>query len=222
VVSGACAATDSAELFADGIQARDPMVLFVGGAPASQPCSTQTDCTGGICLSGTCQDAYVMYYTATDTNSLAGGHHVVAYRVSTDLVDWPSTRSGPDVYTDYHWGSDYGPTESPFVVQRGQYFYLFVGPRPYDDPLIGTDGDVTQNQPDVPGNTANSLAPTYVGTDVFRSTNPLHWTNADYVGTIPAHALEVVTDEYGDYYVTSAGTAQGGVYAATLTWNPGY
>ncbi len=220
-----CMGTDPVELFSDGVQARDPMVLAINGASCPPfRCFDGQTCGGGG-IPGVCGQ-FIMYYPATDTNSLSGGHHVVAYRTSTDLVHWSTTRAG-NAYTDHHWGSDYGPTESPFVVQHGQdlagspYYYLFIGPRPYDDPLVnGSDGLITPNQPDVPTNLPETQAPGYVGTDVYRSTNPFQWDNSTYVGSIPAHALEVVEDPTsGLWYVTSAGGGQGGVYAAEITWN---
>jgi hypothetical protein len=65
-----------------------------------------------------------MYYTAT--NPPEGGNHVVAYRTSTDLTSW-SERSL--AFIDPLQGTGAGPTESPFVVQRGEYFYLFLSMR---------------------------------------------------------------------------------------------
>lgn len=79
-------------------------------------------------------------------------------------------------------------TESPFVVERDGSFYLFLGPR---------------------GG--------YVGTDVFRSSDPFHFEVANYAGHFPSHAAEVVRD--GDQWlVTSAGTFQRGLYIAELHW----
>ena len=108
-------------LFIDGFEARDPMVLRVG-------------------------DRWVMYYTATDPPS--GGNHVVAYRTSTDLASWSERGLA---FVDPKQGTGAGPTESPFVVQRGEFFYLFLSMR-HDY---------------VPGH--------YADTEVFRSRDPLHW-----------------------------------------------
>ncbi len=90
-------------------------------------------------------------------------------------------------YADRSAGTFGGSTESPFVVRNGGYWYLFTGPRPG-----------------------------YVGTDVFRSTDPLRF--GDQVGHIAAHAAEVVRDR-GRWYVTSAGWGQGGVSLAPLIWH---
>ena len=86
-------------LIVDGYDARDPMVLRIG-------------------------DQWVLYYTATDQP--AGGYHVVACRTSADLITWSERRI---VFQDSKTGTYGGGTESPFVVRRGPYFYLFIGPR---------------------------------------------------------------------------------------------
>ncbi|MFG1796113.1 glycosyl hydrolase family 32 [Nocardia sp. NPDC049149] len=96
----------SGPLFRDGYDARDPMVTRVG-------------------------DQWVMYYCANSTP--LGGHHVVAYRTSTDLVHWGDRHIA---YTDPTVGTEAGNTESPFVVQQDGCWYLFIGPRPG---YVGTD-----------------------------------------------------------------------------------
>ncbi len=154
-------------LFVDGFEARDPMVLRV-------------------------HDRWVMYYTATEPAT--GGHHVVAYRTSDDLLSW-----GPRnlAFVDPMKGTGAGPTESPFVVQRGDYYYLFLSMR-HDY---------------VPGY--------YADTEVFRSRDPLHWDVADIVGRFDGHASEVIRDIDGRWYVSHCGWYQGGVYLAPLTWHDG-
>lgn len=91
-------------------------------------------------------------------------------------------------YTDPETGTWGGSTESSFVVRHGGFWYLFIGPRP-----------------------------DYIGTDVFRSGNPLRFRVEDKVGHIASHGAEVVRD-HGHWYVTSAGWGQGGVYLAPLNW----
>ncbi|WP_437916737.1 family 43 glycosylhydrolase [Sorangium sp. So ce302] len=86
-------------LFRDGYDARDPMVLRLGGH-------------------------WIMYYTAT--SDPAGGNHVVAYRTSADLVHWSERGIA---YTDPVEGTWGGGTESPFVLPRFGLWYLFIGPR---------------------------------------------------------------------------------------------
>lgn len=146
-------------LFTDGFDARDPMVRRVG-------------------------DRWVMYYTAnTDPD---GGHHLVAYRTSTDLVHW----SDREVALEHpRTGTFGGPTESPFVVQRGDDYYLFTCCTSY-----------------------------YTDTRVFHSKDPLHFDVDDEVGRIEEHASEVVNVD-GRWYVSGAGWGQGGVYLRPLDFN---
>lgn len=92
-------------------------------------------------------------------------------------------------YTDPATGTYGGPTESPTVVHHGGYWYLFVGPRPG-----------------------------YVGTDVFRSTDPFHFRIEDKAGHMAAHAAEVIVDG-DDWYVSAAGWGEGGVSIAPLQWH---
>jgi hypothetical protein len=143
----------------DGFDARDPMVLRVG-------------------------DEWVMYYTANETP--AGGQHVVAAVTSNDLVRWSNKKV---VFRSLHAGTSGGPTESPFVVERGGKFYLFVCTNtPYND------------------------------TAVYESTSPFEWSPEDIVATFPAHAAEVIRSD-GRWFVSAAGWGQGGIYLAELHWD---
>lgn len=170
--------SDEQILFQDGYQARDPMVLYIEE-----------------------MQKWVMYYCATEL--VSGGNHVVICKTSDDLYTWSGRQV---VYRDLHTGTDYGPTESPFVVKRGNYFYLFIGPRPYDHPTETVE---------------NWEHPGYVGTDVFRSESWDQWTNADFVGWIDAHAPEIILDDDGQYYISHCGVLQGGLYIRKMTWNDG-
>ncbi len=149
-------------LFIDGFDARDPMVMKLG-------------------------DQWVMYYCANTTPQ--GGNHVVACRVSNDLIHWGERQI---VFVDPRRHKAGGPTESPFVVRRGDTYYLFIGPR---------EG--------------------YVGTDVFASGDPFNWHLDDKVGHIDSHAAEVVRDTNGKWYVSHSGVGEGGLYLAPLYWNDG-
>lgn len=83
-----------------------------------------------------------------------------------------------------------GPTESPYVVRRGGSYYLFVC----------CDGG-------------------YRETRVYQSDDPFHFDIDDQVGEIDAHAAEVVKDESGQWWVTSAGWGQGGLHIAPLDFS---
>jgi beta-fructofuranosidase len=149
-------------LVVDGYDARDPFILREG-------------------------DKWYMYYTANSEPT--GGNHIVARVESDDLIHWSNKTT---VYTDEASGTFGGPTESPFVVRRGDKYYLFIGPR---------------------GG--------YNGTDVFVSDTPDHWDVKNLVGHIPSHAAEVVRDVDGKWYVSRAGWGQAGVYLAPLEWHDG-
>lgn len=146
----------------DGFDARDPFLLRV-------------------------KDKWVMYYCAT--SKPRRGNHVVAFVTSDDLLTWTNRSIA---FTDPSVGTGAGGTESPFVVQRGDSFYLFIGPR---------------------GG--------YDGTDVFVSNDPFHWDIANKVGHFAAHAAEVVRDKSGKWYISRAGWKRGGLYLAPLIWHDG-
>lgn len=146
----------------DGFQARDPMVARIG-------------------------DQWVMYYTATQPAS--GGHHTVNYALSDDLVRW---RKGGVAFRHAARGTEFGPAESPFVVQRGEWFYLFVGP-----------------------------SPVYVGTDVYRSRDPFNFALHQKVAHLHAHAPEIIRDRDGRWFISHTGSGQRGLYLAPLYWNDG-
>jgi hypothetical protein len=152
--------SDADPLFVDGFDARDPMVRRVG-------------------------DRWVMYYTATSTPS--GGHHIVAYRTSDDLLHWSRRHVA---FTHSSSGTFGGPTESPFVVHHGAGYYLFV-----------------------------CCESGYRDTRVYRSDDPYHFSPENQVGKIDAHAAEVVKDDNGRWWVTSAGWGQGGLSIAPLDFH---
>jgi hypothetical protein len=152
--------SDANPIVVDGFDARDPMVLRVG-------------------------DEWVLYYTANSTP--AGGDHVVFAVTSKDLIHWGEKRT---VFTAPRKGREGGPTESPFVVRRGDAYYLFCG---------AWEG--------------------YLGTYAFKSADPFHFDYVNRIGRIDSHASEIVRDEAGHWYASHAGWGQGGVHLARLTWH---
>jgi beta-fructofuranosidase len=148
-------------MIVDGSYARDPFLLKIG-------------------------DKWVMYYTATSSPAI--GNHIVAYATSYDLVSWETAPENV-AFWDESYGTIGGPTESPTVVKRGAYYYLFIGPR---------SG--------------------YRKTGVYRSKDPLNFRVEDIVGQIDAHAAEAVQDNQGNWYVSHCGWRQKGVYLAPLYW----
>ncbi|MFF9011835.1 family 43 glycosylhydrolase [Streptomyces sp. NPDC014870] len=125
---------------------------------------------------------WVMYYTEL---SGPGGHHVVAHRRSADLLHW----SEPGVaFTDASTDATVSVTESPYVVERDGWYYLFIGPR---------NG--------------------YEGTDVLASRDPFHFELAGHAGHVAGHAVEVVHDGDA-WYATAAGWFRHGLSVAPLHW----
>ena len=161
-------------LFRDGYQARDPMLHYAAS-----------------------ERLWVLYYCATETPG--GGRHAVAYRTSQDLKTWSPREIA---YLDPHTGTDYGPTESPFVVERFGTWYLFIGPRPYDPP--------TEQLP-------NWRHPGYDGADVFASRDWRRWDDPP-CAHLPLHAVEVVQDDDA-WYASHAGIERGGLWLARLHWS---
>ncbi|MER5679981.1 family 43 glycosylhydrolase [[Kitasatospora] papulosa] len=125
---------------------------------------------------------WVMYYTEL---SGPGGHHVVACRRSADLRHWGDPRV---VFTDASTEATVSVTESPYVVERDGWYYLFIGPR---------NG--------------------YEGTDVLASRDPFRFGLDGSVGHVPGHAVEVVRDGE-TWYASAAGWFRNGLYTAPLFW----
>ncbi len=146
-------------LFQDYFDARDPMVI-------------QAD------------DQYIMYYTALDDRPT--GNHIIVYRTSDDLLNWSPRHTA---FIHEATGTYNGPTESPYVTQKDNHFYLFTGP----------DGD-------------------YRRTAVYGSSTPYHWDRSDLVTHVNSHAAEVIQDNDGSWYVSHCGWYYDGVYLSPLTW----
>ncbi|WP_327712111.1 family 43 glycosylhydrolase [Streptomyces sp. NBC_00464] len=126
--------------------------------------------------------AWVMYYTEL---SGPGGRHIVSFRRSDDLVHWSEPGTA---YTDETTEATVSVTESPFVVERDGWYYLFIGPR---------NG--------------------YEGTDVLASPDPFHFALDGYAGHVPGHAVEPVTDGQ-EWFASAAGWFQQGLHLAPLYW----
>ncbi|MFD3655212.1 glycosyl hydrolase family 32 [Streptomyces sp. NPDC058620] len=127
-------------------------------------------------------DRWVMYYTEL---SGVDGWHVVSFRRSDDLLHWSEPGTA---FTDATTSATVSVTESPCVVERDGWYYLFIGPR---------NG--------------------YCGTDVFASRDPFRFTLGDYAGHVAGHAVEVVSDGE-EWYASAAGWFHQGLYLAPLYW----
>jgi beta-fructofuranosidase len=146
-------------------------------------------------------DRWAMYYTAT--REPTGGRYVVAAAFSDDLVTWSGRQI---VYEDALEGTGAGPTESPFVVERDGRWYLLIGP--------DWEGLVRSRE-----ETGRYDLAAYRRTRVLVSDDPLRFDLEGLVGTIDAHAAEVVVDEAGGWWVSHCGWGQGGVFLAPITWS---
>ena len=126
---------------------------------------------------------WVMYYTrCNDTKARLSG---VAYRTSLDLVHWSAPFMAISLPGTSMFNSGY--TESPFIFERGGWFYLSFTSYPIE----------------------------WVATQVFRSRSPFHFDGAP-VARLRSHAAEwVATDndfEHGELFMTHCGAGQGGVF----------
>ena len=129
-------------LFRDGYDARDPFVIRI-------------------------DDQWVMYYTAT--SEPAGGNHTVMYRTSDDLIHWGERQTA---FTDPEVGTWGGGTESPFVVQRDDGWYLFIGPRRCPSTSAPTCSAATTR--------STSRAPSWWGTS---NPTPPRWSSTATTGS---------------------------------------
>lgn len=137
-------------LFTDGYDGRDPFVYH-----------------------DEINNRWIMYYTATVKPE--GGYHIVAARISQDLVHWSSDRY--IVYKDDEIGTWGGNTESPMVIKRGDWYYLFIGP-----------------------------GASYVTTRVFRSRDLFYWEKEDEVAVLEIHAPEIVINDEGKWFISHCGS----------------
>lgn len=150
-------------LFVDGYDGRDPFIYH-----------------------DEINNRWIMYYTATTKPE--GGNHIVAARISYDLVNW--TKDRYVVFTDAEKGTWGGNTESPVVIKRGDWYYLFIGP-----------------------------GASYVTTKVFRSRDLFSWVESDLVDILETHAAEIIESEDGQWYISHCGLKRGGLYLAPFFWN---
>lgn len=146
-------------LFEDFCEARDPMLARREGA-------------------------WALYYSRCD--SITRKRSGVAYRLSGDLVHWSEARMAitmehapPTSNTAY--------AESPFVFERGGFFWLSVSAYP-----VAWDATL-----------------------VYRSTVPSVFPDAPFT-RLRAHAAEWIIGERGKVWLTHAGPGQRGVWISAI------
>ncbi len=139
-----------------------------------------------------------MYYTGHLNGDLE--QEAILCRTSDNLINWSDWAIVH--YADEAHRSHHG-CESPVVVERNGYFYLFRSG--------GYEGD---------GNGSTS---------VFRSSNPLDFgrdgnPDAFYVCNLPAHAPEIIVNEDGNEYISRIFDTEedryAGIQLARLRWVP--
>ena len=159
-------------LFTDGVDARDPMLFF-----------------------DNITNKFYIYYTGTRPNNVNINNvsHVVLMRESTDLLNWSNLNNTKIIFNCGFDGNNFGGScESPFVLQRGNIYYLMTGPWNND----------------------------YTSTKMWYSNNPFNFgsvidNTANLAGNINSHAAEMVRDSNGNWFVSSCGWSQG-IYVCTL------
>ncbi len=130
------------------------------------------------------EDQWIMYYSMLKDEK----HWVVGYSTSLDLLDWSDPKICFDEFTEEP------SVESPFVVRRGEFYYLFLSARPWP---IGAE-------------------------EVFLSKSPFFWDKTSSVKRIdPWHAAEVVRDLDGKWYLTRSSGDEEDFRMAPLRWNDG-
>ena len=119
-------------------------------------------------------DRWIMYCSRVKERVEGEDYWVLGTSTSTDLLSW----SDHAVAFDEDRPADPG-VESPFVVRRGDLYYLFLSARPWPSG----------------------------GVDVFVSDDPLHWEAGGEPDhrIFPWHAAEVVRDHDGKWYLTLSG-----------------
>lgn len=125
---------------------------------------------------------WIMYYSMMKDDK----HWVVGYSTSDDLIAW----SDPKICFDEH--TEEPSVESPFVVKRGKYYYLFLSARPWP----------------------------HGAEEVFRSESPFLWESNDLVKSInPWHAAEVIQDLEGKWYLSRSSGLETNFRLAPLYWS---
>ena len=152
-------------------------------------------------------DRYLQYSTGVEKNDgPRKGYGTIELRESKDLKSWTFIGNALSTSDGAPMNPAWGATESPFVVKKGDYYYLFM----------------------TYTNSAGSNS--YQNTLVFCSKDPTNFGNYDgtdetFHSRIATHAPEIITDpDTGKEYITSCGwkgsavVQDGAVVIAELGW----
>lgn len=128
-------------------------------------------------------EQWIMYVTMMKDAK----HWVVGYTTSNDLLNWSDYKICFDEHTESPG------VESPFVVKRGDYYYLTLSAR----------------------NTWPHGAQEF-----FKSKSPFKWEVKDLVKSIfPWHAAEIIQDHDGQWYLSRSSGDEHDFRMAPLYWN---
>ncbi|MFI3315786.1 MAG: hypothetical protein R3Y04_09030 [Rikenellaceae bacterium] len=142
---------------------------------------------------GHARDSYIIkinniyHYYYTRTVSEIDLRSAVALRTSPDLECW----SGAKIVHIQEDRSDHGgDCESPYIVKRGDVYYLFI---------------------------CRAMT-AYDQTHVYWSTDPTTFPNDNFVCELPTHASEIIKVSDNEWYISNTGWNKQGIYIAPLKW----
>lgn len=141
-------------------------------------------------------EQWIIYYSMVVKHENGHDYWAVGCRTSKDLIHWDEPKT---VFNEFQPSSP--GVESPFVVQRGDSYFLFLSARPWN--IENHNG----------------------GVDVFESNNPFFWNpKTDHVARFSkeetgSHAPEIVQDLDDQFYITRVGLDAKGFWIAPLIWN---
>lgn len=195
-------------LFTSGWDGRDPMVMNLG------PKFNNT---------------WAIYYCATTPDAGRNVTHVTYVRTNPHITNGQGWSEPHIAFWALNDGSPFGgPTESPFVIRRGNLYYLLSGS--WAPSYNHTRVFVTKD----PLNFGNWTANTAVLAGEFESHAPgkKRWRSIKHVQSVFFFLLfflkhfsllhaEVFRDMDGSWWVTGAGWGMGGLFVSQLFWNDG-
>jgi beta-fructofuranosidase len=160
-----------------------------------------------------------LYYMFVCAGNNQGHKYKIHLLTSRDLWHWERSAANPLLMDGFD-------ARDPNILRDGRNWILYYTATSRPDGGNHLVAGVTGN--DLTHWTGREVVFTHpqVGTfggtiNVYLSNNPHHWEMADHVGAIYAHASEVVRDTDGQWYISHAGWAHGGLSLAPLLWHDG-
>ena len=142
---------------------------------------------------GHARDSYILkedgiyYYYYTKTFNEVDLRSCVAVRTSPDLEHWSGSKIVHTQPLECDWGGD---CESPYIVKRGDVFYMFI--------CLAMSG--------------------YEKTHVYWSTDPSDFPIENFVCELESHAAEVIEVSDDEWYISNTGWDKHGLFIAPLRW----